>query len=641
MFKGTKIVLFAGVMVITLLFTGVAAAQYQEAPGLGDLVEQGMLPPVNERLPAEPVVVPPRESIGQYGGTWTTTVELMFAYIMYEPLVVQDAYDDSKLKPNLATSWEISDDYTKYTFHLREGVKWSDGEDFTSEDLMFWWHDRMLNNEIEPIAIPAMYRSVDDNVPTVTALNDHTIVFEFTAPAPDFMYTMVLADIVFEGGIQPTPKHYLTQYHKDYADPDELDRRVRQAGYDKWYQLFEVKADPLENPNLPTLYPWVLETDPREHLQIASRNPYYWKVDPEGNQLPYIDKIQWEEIEDEEVRIMKAMNGEIDLAQISTVTENVPVLRMAEQAGNYRTVLMDLSALNGAGVVLYFNHNYYDRADTAVEKETGQFLRNRDFRIALSLAIDREEVNEFVGLGLAEIRQPTFNEITLPTLTDEQITRYTEFDPERASEMLDAIGLDERDSEGYRILPETGERLRLIISPTAANQFRVDAGILIERNWRDIGVHAMVRTEEHTLWVERRQTGEHMINVFGTAATAGVESGFYLPITVWCHFAPLYGRYYATGGAEGIPPEGDWAVLMDLYRKLRETIDEDERIAIIDEIQEMHLENLWQVGVIGYSPWVAVAHNRMQNVQEQFFSRGWNPLFPDAEQYWIDPTVPR
>ena len=304
-----------------------------EAPILAEMVKGGKLPPLAERLPKNPLVVTPAETVGVYGGTLRSLISgpgdfsWFRTMLGYENLLIWDLKAENAV-PNLAASIEASPDATSYTFKLREGMKWSDGEPFTAQDIMFWWNDLYTNDKVPPAATslavtfkPRFMR--EGSNPRVEALDDTTVKFSFDKP-----YAMFPLQLATPDGDVPAlyPAHYLKQFHINYNP--EADNQAKAAGYADWIDQFVRKADPWNNPDRPTIYAWKIERPISDTQRVTlTRNPYYWKIDTAGNQLPYIDGISHEVIADKEVMLLKALAGEIDFVgrYINTLA-NKPVL---------------------------------------------------------------------------------------------------------------------------------------------------------------------------------------------------------------------------------------------------------------------------------------------------------------------------
>ena len=269
---------------------------------LADRVAAGELPPVAERLPVNPAVVAPFSEVGTYGGNLrvgfvgTSPGWGGLLYISGWDHLTQWAPDFSGIVPNIAESWEISEDASEYTIHLREGIKWSDGEPFGADDIAFYINDILLNPELSPAGIGADWLpQLDDDQFEFEQVDENTVIFRFAHPNGSFLLNLATwagREIAF------FPKHYLTQFHADY-NPDGIDALIAaEEGVSDWVGLFNKRSNRddhtayLNYPERPTLFPWIVTTPLGTGTQISlARNPYYWKVDSEGNQLPYIDEV--------------------------------------------------------------------------------------------------------------------------------------------------------------------------------------------------------------------------------------------------------------------------------------------------------------------------------------------------------------
>ncbi|MEO1018807.1 MAG: ABC transporter substrate-binding protein, partial [Pseudomonadota bacterium] len=384
-----------------LLAAGVVSPSlaYQQAPSLDQAVETGELPPVDERLPAEPLVVEPVEQIGSYGGTWNSGLRgggdgaWLSRTVAYEGLVRWDRNWENII-PNIATSWEVSDDGRAFTFRLREGVRWSDGSPFTAEDVAF---SLELSQDLAfPGEVPPWMRN-PDNPPSWEVLDDYTIVVRFEQS--NGMFMQELANV---GGrqINHYNKAYCSQFYPKYNP--EAESIAQERGFSDWGLLMLNRCatageiERWQNPELPSLAPWVL-VEPysgNARAVVLERNPYYFKVDPEGNQLPYIDRLEMRISESIDELTLMAMNGEIDFQDrhIATVT-NKPVFFDNQERGDYRFLTTIPSSSNTMVLQLNLNH------DDPVLRE---IFNNKDFRIGLSHAINRQEIIDVVFTGQGE-----------------------------------------------------------------------------------------------------------------------------------------------------------------------------------------------------------------------------------------------
>ena len=294
-------------------------AAFGEAPMLAEMVAAGDLPPVEERLPIDYQVVEPDESVGEYGGTWfNVTWEAKIPnikMILYDP-PIRWKDDYTGYEPGLAKAFEWSDDGTEVTLYFREGVRWSDGAPFTMDDLRFWWEDLAMNDEYKVVQVPWWGFNSDGSPMDVTFPDDYTMVMKWDSP--QWITPYILAQGYWEWEPMMKPRHYLEQFHPSYAD-------------DVDYEIFELMDKWWENPDYPVLFAWrTVEYIPAERA-VLERNPYYWKVDTEGNQLPYIDRMDVAIIPNEEVRLLEASRGKYN-ASFRAVANPVHIPFLLEQA---------------------------------------------------------------------------------------------------------------------------------------------------------------------------------------------------------------------------------------------------------------------------------------------------------------------
>ena len=605
--------------------TGKSITEFSEAPALSKLVEQGELLPVEERLPAEPAVVEPVEEIGEYGGNWRKSVMnrgdmMLNARVGYEPLVRWDR-TGAKVIPNVAKGWEMSDEGAVYTFYLREGMKWSDGEPFTADDIMFWYEDILLNEELSP-TFPS-WLTVGGEQAIVEKVDDYTVRFKFARP-----YGLFLEYLAGPNALNITfyPKHYLKQFHPQYTSEEELDQRVEEAGLEFWYQLFGQKADPHANPELPSIRPWVLKTpDPTAHA-TAERNPYYWKVDPQGNQLPYIDKLSFSFAQSAETMVLRAVSGEDDMQYQYLGLADYTLLAENAEMGGYQVYMWPSAEI----ACFYPNQNVKDPV-------LRELFQDRRFRIALSLAINREEINQlgFLGLGIPHAATSVEGD---PYYVEEFARAYIDYDPEKANELLDEVGLTERDKDGYRLRPD-GKTLAVVINVFPAETgMTPDVWELVKKYLEDIGIKTAIKVEDHSLWVTRTTAGESEIAGYGTTGMHwDIDPIWYVPTSSYSYWAPLYGVWYATGGKGGEEPIPEIRELQQLYDQLKETMDSDQKLELGRSILRSHAENVWYVGFVNY-PYPIVVKNNFKNVPQEGIVHDWrlvSPGYCNPEQFFF------
>ena len=601
-----------------------------EAPVLSERVRAGQLPPVRERLPESPAVVHPLERTGSYGGTWRRVHMGMpdragWMRLTYDPLL-RWSKDYARVEPNLARSWEVSEDGREFTFNLRKGIRWSDGAPFTADDYMFWYEDVILNDDLNPVK--PSWLTIAGELGIVERLDDHTIRFRFVKPNGVILQWLASWTDVVAG---PAPKHYLKRFHPNYVPEAVLDSIVFAEGYDTWMALYETKSSAFLNPDRPVLCAWQARTGADAAIFIAERNPYYWKVDPEGNQLPYIDRVEMTLVQSAETVTLKAIAGEIDMQSRRVEFMNYPLLMEHRESGGYR-VLRWKPATTGQGTV-YLNQNYSHQ-----DSVMGALLRNRTFRRALSLGIDRRQMIDLFYMGVTEPRQvvPYTDELHGVPGTD---TMYTSFDLNQANRLLDEVGLDRRDSAGYRLRPD-GKRLKFTIAGFTPGNAYVDVAELLASQWTALGIQSTVKPEDVALWVTRATAGEHHVSVY--AASGGfrpmMDPVWFFPSASTAYWAPLHGLWYTSGGRAGEKPTGEIARIVEIYEQAMTTVDEAEQVALVKQAVQLHSENLWRIGVCGGFDQVFVVKNDFRNVPE--VGLGDNPLltpgYTHPEQYFFD-----
>ncbi|HHV81174.1 TPA: ABC transporter substrate-binding protein [bacterium] len=583
--------------------TGKKITRFAESPQLAELVKQGKLPPLEQRIPKNPLVVTPYEEIGQYGGTWRRTwsglSDSAGPYKLCSEHLVMFNKNGTKILPNVAESWKVSRDAKTYTFKLREGIRWSDGTPLTTEDVVFWYEDIILNKDLTP-TIPNWLTSGGKPL-KLEKIDTYTFKVEFEEPNALF-----LISIGKMGGGHTffAPKHYLKQFHPKYTPKEKLDELVKKAGLQNWYQLFGNMNDFLQNPDLPVIYPWKATNLPTATLQIMERNPYYWKIDPEGNQLPYIDRITHTLLGSAgETAVLKAISGEVDMQERGLVIDNYTLLMENRTKGNYRVLRWPQGT--GASPAILLNQNVKDPV-------LRKIFEDRRFRIALSLAINREEINQLFYLGLGEPRQASIIS-GAPFYDPEWEKAYAEYDPKKANEYLDKMGLTKRDKDGFRLRAD-GKTLILTIEYSGDRPYME----VIKKYWEAIGVKVFLKPLERSLYVTRAQAGEIEVGVWGFDRNVAILSdpGHLLGTVVEAPWAPLYATWYNTGGRGGEEPKGDIKRIYELWDKVKSTIDEKQRDRYFKEIINLHKKNIWMIGIVGEVPQLIVAKNNFRNIPD-------------------------
>jgi peptide/nickel transport system substrate-binding protein len=410
------------------------------------------------------------------------------------------------------------------------------------------------------------------------------------------------------------PAHYLKQFHAKYASKDDLDKRIKEAGVDNWVLLLKQKMAWQLNPDLPVLTPWKTTTPNNKPTWVLERNPHYWAVDADGNQLPYVDKITLTQAETLEVLNLRAIAGEYDEQERHTDLGKLPVFLDNRSKGGY-DVHLDTAA-NGSDTVLQVNQTY------DADPEIAKWLTNRDFRRALSLGIDRDQLNEAFWLGAGTPGSIVPAESSPYNPGPEYRKLWSTYDPKKANDMLDQIGLDKKDAQGMRLRTDGKGLLRLEVWTAAAAfvPFTQHAE-MIREHWKKIGVAANVTEMERSLAAKRVSSNEHHIYLW---SNGGSELIYLFPqhaIPVIpgdaSYMAPLTATWYASGGQQGKKPtDPQMLKALDLFRSASGLKDE-ERIKTARDIWKILVEEQWSIGVVGLSPafmGVRVVSSKMGNI---------------------------
>lgn len=576
---------------------------FAEAPFLADQARAGNLPPVEDRLPRNPLVIVPPQQTGPYGGTWSMfgtgpgDISAMHN-LTYEVLIRWDPFLREFL-PNLAVSWEIEEEGRVYTFHLREGVRWSDGQPFSADDILFWYEHVLLNPELTPLIPQPFMRGGE--VMKVEKAGDHSVRFRFLEPHGLFLQWManpLMMELVWY------PAHYYRQFHPNFAPREELDRQARQHRFPFWHQFFLDRVE-WHNVERPTLSAWKITRPPPARQITFERNPYYWKVDPSGNQLPYIDRLTYE-ITAKETMNLRFLRGDMGMQNRHVDLRNFALLMENRDSGDYR--IHEWVSSFGSGVLM-LNMNHQDPVLRGL-------LEDRRVRIALSHAIDRNEISEalYSGMGRPMQMSPTF---TSPLYRPEYAEVYIEFNPDLANRLLDEAGLHRRDPQGMRLRPD-GRPLRLTID-TFDLIADVNALQLVAEHWRAVGIQAEVKQLARSLFYTRMRAPLHDVAVGGNSSmhTPLLDHMFFVPFGLGARHALSYAQWFMSNGERGEVPPAKMQRVVALYRQIERTVDEKKQREMAHEILRINAHELWMIGLVGDLPGITLVHNSFRNVPDR------------------------
>ena len=589
------------------------AAASKEAPALAALVKDGKLPKVEDRLPKDPMVLK-AEKIGQYGGTWHTVTKgksdgaLFERFIGYEPWVRWDQTWTGKVEPNVMTKFEASADAKTFTFTIREGLKWSDGKPVTTKDVETYLK-LISNKELSPGG-PGFYNYLG-KVGKLTLVDDRNFKIVFEDPNGLFLQSRAYPDTDWLQGILPT--HYVGKYvlpeGKDFVDAE-----IKRLGLKDYPALIKQILDWRDNPDLPTLYQFVVKTPLSSgKTALFDRNPYYWKVDTAGNQLPYIDHFSAEIHEDVNTMTLKALNGELDWQDrhINTNT-NKPVFVDGQQKGNYKLFETTPTAMNQFTFQLNLTHK-----DPVLRK----VFQDKKFRMALSHAINRKAAIDTIFVGQGEPAQAAPLKGT--PWYDEQFTKqFTEYDAAKANALLDEMGL-KKDAKGMRLRPD-GKALTFTLE-VANNQVPTgsDYGEMLRKNFAAIGVDMQVKVQERSLFYDRKKANEHDAMLWGGDGGVEVlfEQRYYIPTSEESAWGVPWYQWWSSKGKQGEEPNlPEIKKQFELFDQVRQTSDAQKQQDLMKQVLKIAKDNFWVIGLCTVNKQYGIVRNDFHNTPKDMWS---------------------
>ncbi len=592
-------------------------ATFGEAPMLAEQVAAGTLPPVEERLPTNPpVVVGVDEAVGIYGDNILINIGSLGSWwlpggqAMFADLVRQKGGSSGIFEADLAERWETNDDESEWTFYLREGLKWSDGMPFTTADIEFWYENVLLNEELVP-SVPA-YLSPGGEVAQLDVIDETTFKLTFAQPHPLFLLGVtegsgMIVNVGFERwAVQP--RHYMEQF---LPGAEGLDAKIEAAGVASWPELFRLETDPnTASVGRPYMYAWTPDGPmPADGNWKLSRNPYYYKIDIAGNQLPYVDTWATKQVADKETLVLNTIAGEFDLVTVSLRGNNLPPIKEAIDNGAPIQMIEILNDKAGE-VSIFMNYT----VDEPVLREIFNDVR---FRQAVSIAIDREEVSEARFRGFSSPGQASFPPTDELLFNEEWYTAFTEYDVAGANALLDEMGLTETDSDGFRLRPD-GDRLSIIMDVRAGNH--TAAVELIPSYMKDIGIDLQLKESASALFAEVTATNSvqwtswsYQPNFFNpqTLIPGGYENSAGEINRSW---GVAWSQWYYTDGAQGEEPPADVLRVMELVDLSQTAGSIEERVELLKEAGELHLKNLWVIGIAGMDVRPHIADIDLRNI---------------------------
>ncbi len=608
---------------------------YIEPPYLVARVAAGELPPVAMRLPQQPAqarlaAAGDDRRAGQYGGAMrllmgkSKDIRMMMVY-GYARLVGYD--DELRLTADLLARYEVREQ-REFTLHLRRGHRWSDGAAFTSEDFRYYWQDIVNNADLYPFGLPKQLL-VDGQPPRVEFLDSHTVRYTWARANPYFLPALA--------GPRPlflyAPGHYLRQFHADYRPADELAAQVAAAGARNWAGLHHRRNHPYknDNPALPVLQPWVNTTRPPSERYVFARNPYYHRVDGHGRQLPYIDEVVVNIVSSSLVAA-KTAAGEADLQGRYLRLDNYTFLKAGESRNDFAVRLW--RAGNGSQLAIYPNLNHND----AVWRKLARDVR---FRRALSMGVNRAEINQVIYFGLAAQAQNTVLPES-PLSKPAHHSAWSQYDLAHANRLLDELGLA-REGGGLRRM-ENGESLEIVLQTAGESTEETDILELIGDSWLKLGIKLHTKPSQREVFRQRVFAGEAMMTMWGGidngTPTADMSPQEFAPTSQTQLQWPKWGQHYESSQRAGEPPDLPQAVaLLNLYHRWSRATTTEARQNIWQQMLTIHAQAVFSIGLISGVPQPVVVSNRLQNVPDTA-TYSWLPTAyfgvyrPDT--FWFD-----
>lgn len=639
--------------------------KYHESPALAKLVKQGKLPPVEQRLPEHPYVVPHDwVTKGQYGGRmqwicndtsdWSTTH--LITESMYGNSQLRWLKDGLEIGPGMVESWESNKELSTWTLHFRKGMKWSDGKPWTTGDVMFWWEDEVGEPALDVIPSDAV-RSGKGNLMKLKQVDDTTVQAVFDSSTPLFADYLALG---VNGGIGMRPKHYMQQFHIKYNK--KLDPKT-------WVEKYQSKWDNATNPDYPTMTGWKITKYQKGQFSVWERNPYYYAIDKWGNQLPFMDGLTQTNVQNAEAMKLQIQQGKMDYvhgAYVGLTLADVSTFKQTQSQNKLNILLWDSGS--GTASMYFFNYDYY-------KPKMRKLIRNPKFRQALSLAYDRKNAQKQIYFNTGEATTGTFSPKAIeyhlgkgPQVYKQWRDSWKGYDPDRAKKMLDELGVKDHNGDGVREMPD-GSPLKITLDyGTPGSDEHIHKNELLAGDWKKIGLDAKPNPVNSTGFGDRWAEGQILTTTaweVGDGPNHLVGPWWLVPIEP-ARWAPLEGVYYSVRGTpkehqeknvdpyKRHPPRmepekgGPIEKLWNLYDKAKSEPDFMKRNQMVWEMIKIHItDGPFFSGTVANYPQIELVRQGLMNVpkRNQLAQHGmvntWahpTPAVYDPEGwYWDNP----
>jgi peptide/nickel transport system substrate-binding protein len=608
-----------------------ASGQFKEAPMLADLVKAGTIPVVDQRLPVKSdiMVEPVVKSTGKYGGDWSMNWrgpdDKWGPEMITEEPLFRFKQDGSGVEPNVAKSYDVNANSTEYIIHLRQGMKWSDGVPFTADDVIFYW-EHMLVPETFGKALYDCYYSIDPATGAkeradVTKVDDYSVKVTFKHPSVQFLQRLAIDNKWFFA-----PAHYYKtvlpefigdakalEVAKQYGFAD-LKTLGKETGY--YYWLY---------PQRPTLRPWVAKNDANSDKFIMERNPYFFKTDSKGQQLPYIDRLVYNKVQDNSNTLLDTLAGNVVVNGADF--KDFTVLKENETKGNYKVLQWKTPNWSSTGIQLN---------QTTEDPKLRALFQDIRFRQAISIAVDRKQVSEIVTSGMGVPSQASVPQ-GLPYYQDGWDKQWTQYDKAGAEKLLDQIGLKWDANHKYRTFAD-GSNLSLLMYENKGGDDEKFIE-LVRKYFDEIGLKSELKVVDGGAYGDLTYANKIPVSFKNVSVMdVALRPDELVPLRVITPWFGLYGLYTSSGGKEGVKPTGDVAKVLEDWDKLKAATSNEEIKKWANEIVKLHMKNQWIIGYTSATPPLLVVKNNVKNVPEGLVSadefRGTGVAH--AEQFYIE-----
>lgn len=590
---------------------------FSESPMTKDMVSAGTLKAVEERIPGEGQVFTEQvPSVGSYGGS--IKIPLTKAGWSTGKLIEEGLFrfkEDGSVEPNVAMGYDVNEDATVYTIYLRKGMKWSDGVDFTAEDCVFFYNHLCLPETFGK-SLWGCFRAVnpqtgEDTKAKVEKVDDQTFTVTFDYPKANFIEQLCIDAKWFF-----TPAHYQMTIMPEFIGEEAAAKKAAEMGFSDTTAMLKATGYGFWNvPGEPTLNPYILSTETGKNNVEGDyyeflRNPYYWKVDQENNQLPYIDKIEYTKIADNDQALIKVLSGDVTLTT-DIAWKDIETIKENEDKAGYVIDQWHNALWASGDTQLQLNQ-------TVNDADLKTLFQSKEFRQALSVCVDRKEVASLLTNGISEPQQAAPPEGTLGA-SKEWTEKWTDYNVDEAKKLLEGLGLV-MGSDGYYDFAGGKD---LVLNITTSTDSGADASYQILKKYFDAaGIKTTFKPIALDLFNNNIASNDYEV-VLGPVAPAECVNIMLRPDTIVpmrTYYAAWYGKtgaWQVSGGKEGEEPTGDLKKLCELYTKLNSEVNTDKRKEIALEMMKLHQDNLWILGYMSSPTTLIVADKKLKNFPEE------------------------